>query len=604
MTKILLLISVLLTNVSAFSINAPTPISPANLALGQSSTVTLDWTSVSGNAGYIYEIDTVPTFDSPNLLGGNSAVNASEIDVPNLYFGTTYYWRAATKDISDTSGWTATRSFTTLDAVLLLSPSDGALNQVISPTLDWSAVTGNWGYVIEYDTVASFDSPMLFNGYSNYNTSEYTATDLLFGTTYYWRAAVKNSVDTSLWSTEWSFTTVDSVYLQSPANGAINQPVSLTLDWSSALGNEGYLYEVDVVPSFNSPSLISGSSAVNSSEIDVNGLLNGTQYYWRAAIKNSIDTSMWTSAWSFKTAYLLTNSPTLISPTNGTNGVSQNGQNFTWSTVVGATSYEVQYSMDPSFMTNVNSAIETGSSSIFNGLNLNSTYYWRVRAQDVSGNSPWSVSWSFDTGNCFTNNTVELDVCNSYIFDGNLLTSSGSYQAVFTGYNGCDSIVDLDLVINTVDVLTTVTSEPLITANAVSATFNWLDCNDGFTLIQNETGQSFEAIENGNYAVEVSQNGCVDTSECVLITTIGLTEKKVDEMIVIYPNPNKGNMSVAFSENLSGTITISSVQGRLVENMKFEDLNVIELYLNEVSGIYLLELNTLNSRQVYRIMIE
>ena len=53
---------------------------------------------------------------------------------------------------------------------------------------------------------------------------------------------------------------------------------------------------------------------------------------------------------------------------------------------------------------------------------------------------------------------------------------------------------------------------PSFYANAVvNASYQWLDCNDGFALIVGEIGQGFTAIENGSYAVEVSQNGCVDT---------------------------------------------------------------------------------------------
>ena len=38
--------------------------------------------------------------------------------------------------------------------------------------------------------------------------------------------------------------------------------------------------------------------------------------------------------------------------------------------------------------------------------------------------------------------------------------------------------------------------------------------------INNATSQSFSANNNGNYAVEVSYNGCIDTSNCFLITNV------------------------------------------------------------------------------------
>ncbi len=52
---------------------------------------------------------------------------------------------------------------------------------------------------------------------------------------------------------------------------------------------------------------------------------------------------------------------------------------------------------------------------------------------------------------------VSITTCDSYTFNGNVLTSSGNYSATFPLPNGCDSIVQLDLTI------TTITSQSNIT---------------------------------------------------------------------------------------------------------------------------------------------
>jgi hypothetical protein len=63
--------------------------------------------------------------------------------------------------------------------------------------------------------------------------------------------------------------------------------------------------------------------------------------------------------------------------------------------------------------------------------------------------------------------------------------------------------------------VTTTTTDFTIEANAVGLTYQWVDCDDNFAVIANETNQSFTATVNGNYAVIVTDGACSDTSACV-----------------------------------------------------------------------------------------
>ncbi|MFO7879811.1 MAG: fibronectin type III domain-containing protein, partial [Bacteroidales bacterium] len=148
------------------AIDAPVNISPTDEAINQSVTLTLDWSAVSGNSGYLYEIDTVPDFSSPVLVSGNSASTSSEAIVSDLYFGTTYYWRARAYDDVDTSAWSVTTEFTTANQLSNTSPADGAVNQDVELDIDWSYISGNSGYLYEIDTVPDFSSPVLVSGSS------------------------------------------------------------------------------------------------------------------------------------------------------------------------------------------------------------------------------------------------------------------------------------------------------------------------------------------------------------------------------------------------------------------------------------------------------
>ncbi|MDT8411174.1 MAG: T9SS type A sorting domain-containing protein [Vicingaceae bacterium] len=114
--------------------------------------------------------------------------------------------------------------------------------------------------------------------------------------------------------------------------------------------------------------------------------------------------------------------------------------------------------------------------------------------------------------------------CNTFTWiDNNTYTSSNNTATfnIFGGAaNGCDSLVTLDLTINTVDNTTSLNVDT-ITANQAGATYRWLDCDNGNAIIAGATNQSFVPSISGNYAVEVTFNGCTDTSACFIVSTNG-----------------------------------------------------------------------------------
>ena len=90
MTSRNLIITLLLFTCRAvMAINAPTHVSPSNGGVNISPSALLDWSAVSGNTGYLYQIDITPTFNSPQLFSGNSGVNISQATSPQLLYGTT-----------------------------------------------------------------------------------------------------------------------------------------------------------------------------------------------------------------------------------------------------------------------------------------------------------------------------------------------------------------------------------------------------------------------------------------------------------------------------------------------------------------------------------
>jgi len=374
--------------------NSTTLYSPANGAVSQNLDVNLDWNAVSGITHYDVEYDTTASFNSPLHQVQTTLTGYSNFTPGNLLFGTTYYWRARSRHSADTTTWSSTWSFTTMNGMALSLPSNGATNQAVNVNLDWAAINGITHYDVEYDTTASFNSPLhqvqtTLSGYSNY-----TPGNLLFSTTYYWRARSRHSQDTSTWSSVWSFTTTDGKPAHvSPANTSTGISLNPTIDWSAVNGITLYQYEYSADPAFSSAT---PTGTGTTSQAGLSNLSYGQTYYWRVRTCHSADTSDWSTPWSFTTLYQLTTPVVLSSPADGTTGIATSTVNMTWQTYATAVFYEYMYANNASFNNAVSGSAVT-TSQVTAPLLPGTTYYWKVRANNGSGYSPWSTAWTFAT---------------------------------------------------------------------------------------------------------------------------------------------------------------------------------------------------------------
>jgi hypothetical protein len=199
--------------------------------------------------------------------------------------------------------------------------------------------------------------------------------------------------------------------------------------------------------------------------------------------------------------------------------------------------------------------------------------------------------------------------CNSYTWiDGKIYTSSNNsaqYNINGGAANGCDSIVTLNLTINNVSDITTSTSGSNITANNNMATYQWLDCNNNFTEISGATNQIFTPTVNGSYAVELTENSCVDTSSCVVVSNLSIVENNLGFEFVFYPNPTKGNITIELGKELNNVkVTVRNLLGQEVYNKHYASVNQIDLNLEGPSGIYLIEILSNGKKAVLKIIKE
>ncbi len=176
--------------------------------------------------------------------------------------------------------------------------------------------------------------------------------------------------------------------------------------------------------------------------------------------------------------------------------------------------------------------------------------------------------------------------------DGNTYTANNN-TATFTvvggAANGCDSVVTLNLTINSVADVSVTNVGETITANNTNATYQWLDCNNNFAVISGQTSAQFTATANGSYAVQLTQNGCVDTSACTVITTVGVTETGFGAGLVVYPNPTKGTVSIDGLQSAT-PIRILSSRGEIVAASVIEPTDNRVDFSQYPAGVYYIQL--------------
>lgn len=199
--------------------------------------------------------------------------------------------------------------------------------------------------------------------------------------------------------------------------------------------------------------------------------------------------------------------------------------------------------------------------------------------------------------------------CGSYTWIDGVNYTSSNNTATFTivggAANGCDSLVSLDLTINAIPNVSTTTVDETITANNASASYQWLDCDNNFALIAGETSASFEATTSGNYAVQLTENGCVDTSSCVAITVIGIVENSFGSNFLVYPNPSNGKFTVDLGSTLDHVkIQILDLTGKIIQSEQYQNAQSIQLNMNEAPGVYLLKIESDTQRATVRLVKE
>jgi uncharacterized repeat protein (TIGR01451 family) len=213
------------------------------------------------------------------------------------------------------------------------------------------------------------------------------------------------------------------------------------------------------------------------------------------------------------------------------------------------------------------------------------------------------------TFNVTVNNSTAESISSSSCFEysapsGVTYFKSGNYSDTIANFAGCDSIISINLTIDTVQ--TDVTVGPtgnVLTADLLATNYQWIDCVDS-SSISGEISQSFTPIINGDYAVIIDDNGCIDTSDCYLVSSVSITEGNFAKSIKAFPNPVTDILDINLGQTVDEIrFELFDINSKLIRSKKYSSKSELKINMSDLeSGIYLVKLHSEGNSTILRIV--
>ncbi|RWZ78665.1 MAG: prepilin-type N-terminal cleavage/methylation domain-containing protein [Candidatus Microsaccharimonas sossegonensis] len=247
--------------------------------------------------------------------------------------------------------------------------------------LTWNAIPNAGSYLVTQSKDLGFTTNV--QTYTT-STNSYIVTNLTPNTNYFYKVqavAVAGQSDPS------NTAAVTTLHLGKPVlTLTVNNTSTITASWTAASNADASTtYTLQRSTSSNFSSGTSTYANLTTTSYVSTGLSVGNTYYFRVQAVASTDTSDMSDIQSASTA---PNQPTGVAATT----YSSTQVSVSWNAMPGATSYNVEYSLDSSFSGSSTITGITATNSLVGGLSQGTTYYFRVYA--LAGTTPSSASAS------------------------------------------------------------------------------------------------------------------------------------------------------------------------------------------------------------------
>jgi hypothetical protein len=267
----------------------------------------------------------------------------------------------------------------------------------------------------------------------------------------------------------------------------------------------------------------------------------------------------------------------------GTYQASITGINGCYSTVI------LDLAVKPNFEVWVEASICQGDSLIFDEKLLTEPGEYRFSKISQDGCDSLVLLQVSEEQDFFTRIDTSLCMGDGLTLNGDIFYETGTYEQVFQAVNGCDSLVRINLQIDSIT-LDVEQRGNQIKATAGYDNYKWFKCTD-VTVVIDSDSHIFTPTENGEYRVTVNNGNCSYSSECLSFDNVltGFDFNAVE--ITIYPNPTRESFQINLNPVPPGLFyTIYSTTGKVMETGKITGINTPALLEDKPSGTYILKL--------------
>jgi uncharacterized protein (TIGR02145 family) len=325
---------------------------------------------------------------------------------------TTYYWKIVAKNGANNTTASDVWSFTIGNPNVNPPnvpanpfPANNAVNTVQTTVLKWGKVTDPDGDICEYDlylTEGTFAATLVASGLTD---TSFTVSPSLKGNTLYsWQIVAKDTRGLEMPGPVWKFTTRNTpppvVTLLLPARQSGSVDYNTTFSWQKAIDADGDSVSYELW--YGTNSTIDKVLAMGTATTVTLPLTGPSIYSWKVIAIDSRGDRSESIIWTFTTRNNPGNTapgqPLLQAPVNASTGLLLQ-QTLQWNAVTDANGDPLNYSLYIGTSTNQLNLVATGltTTSFAPLIQSNTTYYWKVEANDGKGGVTASAVWQFST---------------------------------------------------------------------------------------------------------------------------------------------------------------------------------------------------------------
>lgn len=382
------------------STGAPPPPPPSDTSPPSSSGITVtaitknsatvNWTTTENGTGLV-NFGVTTGYGSSASQGGY--ITSHSINLVSLTEATLYHFQVCSTDTSGNQGCSTDNTFTTIDETppVITGPTITAISGT-SATISWTTNEGS-STIVDYGLAAGPPYSSTASNMTAVTNHSMVIGSLSEVTTYHYRVRSGDSSGNESFTNDATFTTLDATppTMTAPTATGITA-TGATISWTT---NESATITIEygTSPTLASPSILTDTTPRTTHAKQLTGLTESSTYYYRVTSCDTADNCASTAILSFQTPDA---TPPAISAI-AAGAITSTGAQITWTTDEAANSV-VEYGTTTGYgASETDAGLDTNHGLSLTGLTPFTTYHYRVKSSDASGNLTTSTDRTFQT---------------------------------------------------------------------------------------------------------------------------------------------------------------------------------------------------------------